>query len=236
MADEKSIQTCFLKDTKKKRAWRQRQVATSLFHHQCLFETTGMSWRLRLSALWSDLSPVIIQKYSDCFMSDTYFKYVMQHFEGILSYSWQVNKKIGRDHISLFSWEAFPNVYLRLCWHMPYPKYSQNVHFFCIYINKTFPIFWFEKHALFESPRSWIPKINYITVKTSCKIFMQVYLQTVGLVMMWQKLIGTIKTILLRAHNSVSFHWSAWTCRVLDETRTWRVQRRPSPGRTQHSS
>lgn len=29
--------------------------------------------------------------------------------------------------------------------------YSQNVHFFCIYINKTFPIFWFEKRALFGS-------------------------------------------------------------------------------------
>lgn len=60
----------------------------------------------------------------------------------------EADKKTGRDHLR-YSWEAFPNAYLRLRWHMPYVKYSQNMHFLYISINKTFGIFLFEKHALF---------------------------------------------------------------------------------------
>lgn len=60
----------------------------------------------------------------------------------------EADKKTGRDHLR-YSWESFPNAYLRLHWHMPYLKYSQNVHFLYISINKTFGIFLFEKHVLF---------------------------------------------------------------------------------------
>lgn len=89
------------------------------------------------SAWWSNCSTVVIWTYCDDFLNNilqiqichaaSWWYLIAEKIPG-------ADRKTGRE---FFHW-AFPNAYLRFCWHTPFLKYSQNVSFSGTSLNKKF--------------------------------------------------------------------------------------------------